>query len=272
MGAKLQLRIQRYGWDESAPLYQEGWSEQLLPAHQSLLQYADLQAGQRVLEVACGTGLVTRMIADLIGPTGSLLATDLSGKMVAETQKLAEEFGIKSIKTARMGAENLEVEDEIFDLAICALGLMYVPDPRIALAEMKRAVRKDGKVVATVWGERRNCGWAEVFPIVDARVASEVCPMFFATGAIGAFRRDFEIAGLRDIKEYRQSEILHYDDAEAVVTSVLRSGPVALAIKRFSAPVWEEVRSEFLESVEQYLQADGSYEIVGEFVTMSGIR
>ena len=49
--------------------------------------------------------------------------------------------------------------------------------------QMARVAAPGGTVAATIWGERRNCGWAEVFPIVAARVASEVCPMFFGTGA-----------------------------------------------------------------------------------------
>ncbi len=82
-----------------------------------------------------------------------------------------------------MGAEALDLTDNSFDMAICALGLMYVPDPRKALDEMACVVRPGGKVIATIWGERRKCGWADIFPIVDARVASDVCPMFFASGA-----------------------------------------------------------------------------------------
>ena len=82
-----------------------------------------------------------------------------------------------------MGGDELDVAEGSFDVAVSALGLMYVPDPRLALASMRRAVRRGGRVVATVWGERRHCGWAEIFPIVDSRVASEVCPLFFACGA-----------------------------------------------------------------------------------------
>ena len=70
-----------------------------------------------------------------------------------------------------MSVDDLAVEEGSFDAAVCALGLMYVPDPGRAAVSMAKAVRSGGRVVATVWGERRNCGWAEIFPIVDARVA-----------------------------------------------------------------------------------------------------
>jgi hypothetical protein len=149
---------------------------------------------------------------------------------------------------------------------------MYVPDPGKAAASMARATRAGGRVVATVWGARRNCGWAEIFPIVDARVVSEVCPLFFASGTPGALRRDFEQAGLRDIGEHRQSEVLEFFDERSLLTAMLQGGPVALAVKRFTPETMAEVEAEFLASVKNHRQPDGSYRIPGEFVTVVGYR
>jgi len=272
MEPRLQTRVQRYGWDAASEYYHDSWKEQLGPAHETLLKMAELTEGQRVIETACGTGLVTCRIADAVGPNGSVLATDLSQKMVDSLRQRVEMPGYTMVQVERMGAENLNVEDASFDAAICALGLMYVPDPRVAVTEMARCIEPGGTVTATVWGERNNCGWAEVFPIVDARVASEVCPMFFGTGAKGALVKDFVAAGLSDIKEHRQSEILLFHDAEELLTSVFLGGPVALAVNRFSRDVWHEVQSEFLVSVKDYKRADGSYEIPGEFVTVRGAK
>jgi SAM-dependent methyltransferase len=171
-----------------------------------------------------------------------------------------------------MSAEELTVDEASFDAVLCALGLMYVPDPRRALKSMGRAARQGGRVAATVWGERRNCGWAEIFPIVDARVASEVCPMFFAPGAPGGLRGDFEAAGLVELREQRQSEALEFPDERTLLTAMLLGGPVALAAKRFTPTVMAEVEAEFLDSVRQHRRADGSYRIPGEFVTVSGVR
>ncbi len=270
MDPRLQLRVQRYGWDAAAEYYDDGWSSQLKPAHDTLLSFANLKPGQSVLETACGTGLVTRRVADAVGPTGSVLATDLSENMVEEMRKLASKNAFSNIDARRINAESLDVQDASFDQAICALGLMYVPDPCVAVTEMARCVKPGGTVSATVWGERRNCGWAEVFPIVDARVASEVCPVFFATGGQGVLIRYFEEAGLRQIKERRQTESLHFTDADEAVTSVLLGGPVSLAVKRFPEETWAEVRAEFLASIADYQTSGGHYDIPGEFVTVSG--
>jgi len=272
MDGRLQTRVQRYGWDAAAAYYHDGWQAQLRPAHDLLLDIVALAPGQRVVETACGTGLVTSRIADAVGPEGSVLATDLSGNMIEELGRILEASAYPTVLAKRMAADRLDVPDSAFDVGICALGLMYVPDPRTAVAELARVVRPGGVVAATVWGERRNCGWAEVFPIVDARVASEVCPMFFATGAKRALVTNFENAELQEVQERRQFETLSFRTAEDVVNSVLLGGPVALAVKRFSDEVWDEVKKEFLASVSDYRNSDGSYHIPGEFLTVRGIR
>ena len=78
MEARLQLRVQRYGWDKAAPHYESYWSAQLRPAQDRLMQMAALQPGERVLDVACGTGLVTFRAAAAVAPGGSVVATDIS--------------------------------------------------------------------------------------------------------------------------------------------------------------------------------------------------
>ena len=267
MDPRLQIRVQRYGWDAAVSHYQDGWQASLLPAQRTLLEMADLAPGLKIIETACGTGLVTRMMSEAVGPGGRILATDLSQKMVDATEAL----GLGNTVTARMGAEALDAGDGEFDRAVCALGLMYSPDPSAAVVEMYRVLRPGGKAVATVWGERRNCGWADVFPIVDRRVQSEVCPMFFATGAPGGLMRDFEQAGFEDISEHRQSEVLEFASARDLLDAVLLGGPVALAVKRFDEATMGEVCDEFLESVSDFRDGAG-YRIPGEFVTVSGQR
>lgn len=272
MDPRLQLRVQRYGWDAAANYYHDGWEAQLRPAHDHLLESAQLSKGQNVIETACGSGLVTMRIAEQVGSAGHVYATDLSQRMIDDLKARLDAAFLTNVQAERMAAEKLTVPDSFYDAAICALGLMYTPDPTLAVSEMARVVRPGGIVAATVWGERKNCGWAEVFPIVDAHVASEVCPLFFGTGAPGALTRLFENAALQKIAEHRHFETLFFKDEEDLVDAVLMGGPVALAVKRFSDDVWADVVNEFLESVAAYRKGDGSYSIPGEFVTVSGVR
>jgi ubiquinone/menaquinone biosynthesis C-methylase UbiE len=164
-----------------------------------------LKQGESVLETARGSGLVTLRIAEVVGKRSNVFATDLSGAMFADLKVRLAERAVANVRTARMAAEQLDVPDAAFDAAVCTLGLMYTLEPSVAVSGMARAVKHGGRVAVTVWGERRNCGWVEVFPIVDRRVASEVCPLFFGTGAPGMLAGLFARAGLTAVREVRLS-------------------------------------------------------------------
>jgi len=271
MDPRLQIRVQRYGWDAAAAFYQQSWRDKLKPAQQTLLSMATLKKGQRVLETACGTGLVTMSIAQQVGAGGSVCATDLSAQMINHLEAFARVNGIQTISAQRMDAQRIDYESDTFDAALCALGLMYVPDPDRAIAEMVRTVTPGGRVVITVWGQRKHCGWAEIFPIVDAQVSSDVCPLFFSLGGQGVLSARMSKAGLSNIREVRQFESLSFSSGQSLITAMFDGGPVALAVKRFDPRARALVASQFLASVVQFRNQDGGYEIPGEFVTVSGV-
>ena len=269
MDPRLQRRVQRYGWDKASALYEGYWQEQLAPAQERLLSMAELQPGERVLDVACGTGLVTFRAADAVGDSGSVTATDISDAMVAAIEQEAARRNVRHVRALRMDAESLQLPDAGFDAALCALGLMYVPDPVVALKEMRRTLVPGGRAVAAVWGARRNCGWAEIFPIVESRVESEVCPMFFQLGADGQLEAAFVAAGFADVVCARLSSVLHYDSAEEACGAAFAGGPVALAYSRFDEPTRESAHAEYLASIAEWRKGDG-YDVPGEFVVAKG--
>lgn len=271
MDPRLQLRVQRYGWDRAAAVYDRAWSRQLEPAQDLLLDMAALREGEEVLEVACGSGLVTLRIADAVGPTGRLVATDLSDGMLERASEAAEAAGQGWITFERMHAEALGLPDAGFDAALCALGLMYAPDPAAALREMTRVVRPGGRVVAAVWGERKHCGWADIFPIVDARVETEVCPLFFQLGTGETLADQMERTGLENVEFRRISTTLRYGSPEEALAAAFDGGPVAMAYSRFDETTRSETHREYLDSIAPYRTGDG-YEIPGEFVGARGDR
>ena len=269
MQAKLQRRIQRYGWDRAVNDYEQAWRRQLEPAHTRLLEMAHLQAGEQVLDVACGTGLVTLRAAQQVAPNGIVVGTDIAEKMVEQARHTATVQHVHNVFFDRMGAEDLQLPDGLFDVALCALGLMYVPDPVQALREMYRTLKLGGRAVAAVWGQRARCGWAEIFPIVDARVKSEVCPLFFLLGSQDLLARNFEKAGFKDVVTQRLATTLCYASAEDACGAAFAGGPVAMAYSRFSETTRQEAHAEYLASIEPYRIGDG-YAIPGEFVVVSG--
>lgn len=269
MDPRLQRRVQRYGWDKAAGDYEAGWRDQLEPAQSLMLEMAALSPGERVLDVACGTGLVSFRALEQVGAAGSVLGTDISAEMVEGARRRADEAGYRNATFQRFDAESMDLEDGAFDAAVCALGLMYCPDPVNALGEMRRLLRPGGRAAAVVWGARAGCGWADIFPIVDARVASEVCPLFFRLGTKDSLARAFSEAGFGDVRFERISVELVYASADEALSAAFEGGPVALAYSRFDDSTRVTVRAEYLQSIEGYRDGAG-YHIPGEFVAAVG--
>lgn len=269
MEANLQRRIQRYGWDLAVDDYEPGWAAQLAIAQNAMLDQARLARGERVIDVACGTGLVTFAASKAVAPGGAVLGVDISGRMVEAASRRAQGWDAWRPTFARMDAEALEVEDASFDVALCALGLMYAPEPERALAEMRRVLRPGGRAAVAVWGQRSRCGWSPVFEIVDAEVRSEVCPLFFRLGGEGALSRLFSDAGFGDVEQRRIPTTLFYASGEEACDAAFVGGPVALAWSRFDADTRARARARYLEAIAPWRSADG-YEIPGEFVAVAG--
>ena len=271
MEPALQRRIQRYGWDKASAAYETFWQNQLKPAQDRLLEMADIQNGEKVLDLACGTGLVSFRAAADAGKEGMVLGTDISDKMIELATSNGIEKNLSNIKFQRMDAEDLPLTAQSFDVVLCALGLMYMPNPLKAMKEIYRVLRPGGRAVAAVWGKRENCGWAEIFPIVDSRVSTEVCPMFFSLGNPDFLLKTFETAGFEDVATERLFTVLQYASAEEACGAAFAGGPVALAYFKFDDSVKEQVHAEYLNSIKQHRQGNG-YEVPGEFVITIGFR
>jgi SAM-dependent methyltransferase len=270
MRPELQRRIQREGWDRASDHYERYWQEPLRPALDLVLDTADLRPGEEVIDVASGTGLIAFPAARAVAPAGRVLATDLSPRMVASLERRAAEVGVKNLDVARAGAEDLGDRGP-FDVGVCSLGLMYVPDPEAAMLELHRVLRPGGRTVISVWGERSRCGWAELFPIVDARVRSDVCPMFFALGAPGALVHALKRAGFVDVREARLRVELRYPSEADALGAAFQGGPVALAYARFDEATRRSAHEAYLESIAGHARGK-AYHVPGEFVIASARR
>ena len=271
MEPALQKRVQRYGWDKAAAYYENLWQQQLKSAHDALFDFANIQQGQKIIDIACGTGLISFRAAAATGNKGFVLGTDISDKMIEIAEKTSKENSIDNIRFERMDAEELKINDEEFDVAICALGLMYAPSPVNALKEMYRVLKKGGICIAAVWGKRESCGWAEIFEIVDKRVSSEVCPMFFNLGNDNVLEKNLELAGFSSGKIKKIQSSLDYDTDEAACAAAFEGGPVALAYFKFPENVQKEACEEYLASIEKYKTEKG-YCVPGEFIICVGIK
>lgn len=230
------------------------------------------RAGPRehVLDVACGTGLVSVAAAEAVGPDGRVLGVDLSGRMVEAGRRRCAGLGLSNVAFERMEAESLDLADGSFDVVLCALGLMYVPEPELALREMRRVLRPGGRMVVAVWGERAQRGWSAVFPIVDEEVVSQGCPLFFRLGQSDTLRQLCADAQLAVVQQRRIASTMDYDDDEACDAAFV-GGPVALAWSRFDEDARTRVRERYLDAIASWKYPHG-YRVPGEFVIVSVTR
>jgi ubiquinone/menaquinone biosynthesis C-methylase UbiE len=270
MDARLQRRVQRYGWNLASVDYESLWQAHLADAQYALLELASLAVGEQVLDVACGTGLVAFEAAIAVGPSGYVLGVDLSDRMVDAAERRARDRRLSNCVFSRMDAEALALPDASFDVALCALGLMYMPDPEQALREMSGVLRPGGRVSLAVWGERSNCGWSALFPIVDSEVSSEVCPLFFRLGQQDTLARLCAEAQFEGIRQRRITATLTFGDANEACDAAFIGGPVALAWSRFSDDVRDRVRARYLSAIESCRHGD-EYRVPGEFVIVTAI-
>lgn len=271
MKSDLQRRVQRYGWDKAAEYYENCWQEQLRPAHDLLVEVSDIQPSENILDIAAGTGLITFRVAEKAGPYGKILATDISDEMVKIGTAIGHSKKLTNVVFERMDAENLTCLNNSFNLVTCALGLMYFPDPDASFAEMYRVLKKGGRAVVAVWGSRKNCGWSEIFPIIDARVSTDVCPMFFSLGESEVLKYPFEKAGFKDISLVKIETKLSYASAEEACEASFLGGPVAMAYARFDEDTKNDAKKEYIKSIEPF-KIENGYEIPGEFVICSGVK
>jgi ubiquinone/menaquinone biosynthesis C-methylase UbiE len=174
-------------------------------------------------------------------------------------------MNLSNCSFTRMDAETLALPDASFDVVLCALGLMYMPNPQQALREMRRVLKPAGRVSLAVWGERSKCGWSALFPIIDAEVASEVCPLFFRLGQQDALVRLCADVKFEAIQHRRISTTLTFANASDACNAAFVGGPVALAWSRFSDEVRARVRAGYMNAIEKWRCGEG-FRIPGEFV------
>jgi SAM-dependent methyltransferase len=145
----------RQQWEDAAEAWHR-WGpkleEWLGQATRCMLDAAGVVPGARVLDVAAGAGGQTLAAARLVGPTGSVVATDISPTILTYAAKAAAEAGLTNIETIEADGEALDsLPAGSFDAVICRVGLIYFPDQQRALSGMCRALRPGGRIAATVY-------------------------------------------------------------------------------------------------------------------------
>lgn len=198
----------RAQWEDAAEAWHrwgptiEAW---LGAATQTMLDQANITTGGRVLDVAAGAGGQTLDAARRVGPTGRVLATDISPAILHYAAKVAADAGLSNVDTLEADGEDLSaVEEAAYDAAISRVGLIYFPDQQAALASMCRALRPGGRVSAVVYSTAdRNAFFAIPVGIIRRRAQlpppAPGQPGPFSLGGPGVAEQAFTDAGLTDV-------------------------------------------------------------------------
>lgn len=122
------------------------------PAAHDLVAVADLRPGERVLDVACGTGVVTRLAAERVGTEGSVTGFDINPGMLAVAASATQPG--TPIDWKEGDAESIPLDDGAFDVVLCQMGLQFVTGKLTALREMRRVLRAGGRAIVNVPGPK----------------------------------------------------------------------------------------------------------------------
>src|SRR5262249_36475450 len=130
--------------------------QDMAEATQRMLEAAGLGPGDHVLDIAAGTRGQSVFAAPIVGPGGSILATDISAEMLGIAARVAQQEGLTNITTRVMDAQQLDLRDNAFDAVICRLALMLIPNLQSALREIRRVLKPGCKLAALVWSAPEN--------------------------------------------------------------------------------------------------------------------
>ena len=198
----------RAQWENAADAWHR-WGpflgEWLGPATERMLDLARVQTGSRVLDVAAGAGEQTLRAARRVGPTGHVLATDISPAILEYAAATAREAGLSHVATRELDGEVLnELPAQSFDAVISRVGLIYFPDQQKALAGMRHALKPGGRIGAIVYSTPEKNAFFSI-PVSIIRRRAKLPPPLpgqpgpFSLGADGVLAASLERAELRDV-------------------------------------------------------------------------
>jgi ubiquinone/menaquinone biosynthesis C-methylase UbiE len=221
----------KHGWQLSGTS-SDAYEEFLVPAifdrwATSLVERANPQPGEKVLDVACGTGVVARTAAARVGPRGTVTGVDVNPSMLATARRAAPPGTALDWRAA--DAVDLPFPDAAFDVAFCQQGLQFVADRAAAVREIRRTLAASGRLAVSVWRSiRHNPGFALLADVLE-RHAGAAGPMMrapFAYGDQDTLRGLFVEAGFGHVHIAIEAKVCRYPSPAELVRQQALASPI----------------------------------------------
>jgi len=242
-----------------------------------MLDLARIQPGQRILDIAAGAGEPAVSAAERVGPSGYVLATDISEGIVELALQVARERGLKQVETRVMDGEKLDLPDASFDTVLCRLGLMYMPHPVTALREWRRALKPGGRVAVGVFSTPDRNSWGAV-PASIIRQRAQLPPPVpgqpgpFSLGNPGVLEGTFIQAGFA-CPDIRAVPVPHRTTSAAEYVRVAREafGGFNAMMANLPSKEQESVWNEIEGSLRNF-ETPGGFEVPGECLVAAATK
>jgi SAM-dependent methyltransferase len=233
-------------------------------ATDEMFNLAKVSSGQRVLDIAAGAGEQTMEAARMVGPSGYVLATDLSPNILEFAAATAKQQNLNNIETKAMDGENLTLPDESFDFAFSRVGLIYFPNQQKALKETWRVLKPGGRIGAIVYATADKNEFFSI-PVSIIRKRAKLPPPLpgqpgpFSLGAPGVIEEAFSNAGFRNVKTSRvNSPVIMSSAKECLQFEKESFGALHQMLSSLSAEERDDVWNEIEEALRKF-EAGGSF-------------
>ena len=228
-----------------------------------LLRHVALKLGDRVLDIACGTGIVARQVAPWVGATGHVTALDMNPAMLAVAREVPPPTGAV-IHWQQGNAIDLPFADGSFDVTFCQHGLPFIPDRAAALLEMRRVLAPGGRALVMVL---QALALHPVFEALMQSVANRLTlPISavmtpFVMSDVDALHALFDKAGFKSVHIYPETCTMRFPNPQSFVPLAVASSAAAIpAFAQLAAPeraaLVEAVRAEVEPILQQYRDAE----------------
>ena len=222
-----------------------------------LAEMVGLQPGERVLDVACGTGDWARCAAARVGPQGWVVGLDISPEMLAMARRKDGAHPVDvAIEWREGSADVLPLANAAFDVVCCQLGLMFFPDRVAALREMRRVLIPSGRMALVVWGRLAQCpGQMAIAEAWARHLSSDAAAGFRRQHVLGdpaAVHALIAAADFQEIEVQRALGVMRFPSAAHLV----RSYAAMMGLQVVSA-VAEALIHDVTEALADYAGPDG---------------